>query len=141
MCKDWIKRELLTERNIEKFNYDYISEREFGKKNRSYIIRISLIVFSLSVLVWLSGNLFDVDIDALPVIEAISVSFMVLWVASVRIGFRRRGVPAICSKCQNIMCRYEYTDEVSGHDLNGVVYLCHDCNTKFIDSRPSMLGC
>jgi len=139
MCKDWIRRELLTERSIEKFNYDYLSEREFGKKNSSYIIRISLIVFSLSVLAWLAGNLFRVDIAATPITGIISVSFMVLWAASVGNGFKKRGVPAICSKCQNIMCRYEYTDEVGCHDLNGVVYICHNCNTKFIDTTPSSI--
>jgi len=54
---------------------------------------------------------------------------------------KKRRTPAICSKCKSIMCRYKYTDEVGKHNLNGIVYLCRNCNTKFIDERPSEATC
>jgi len=97
----------------------------------SYVVKVSL------ALGWLIGSFFLVETDVLQIIELIFVSLMVLWVALLISVSKRRGVPAICSKCQNIMCCYQYTDEVRRHDLNGIVYLCHNCNIKFIDARPS----
>jgi len=142
MCRDWIKQDLLTEKTIEKYKFDSSSKQKFDKehqlkKSSSYSAYASLIVILLSVLVFIIGSYYNIDINvliAIIVILIIGGIFLSIARAEVRIELTRRDVPAICSKCQNIMYCYKYTDNV--REINGIVYLCHNCNTKFIYSRP-----
>ncbi len=146
MCHNWIKQDLLTEKTIEKYKFDYSSKQKFNKehqlkKRSSYSAYASLIVILLSILVFIIGSSYDIDINLVTLIIAIFIigGFCLSIARSeVRTELTRRGVPAICSECQNVMYCYRYTDNV--HEINGIVYLCHNCYTKFIYSKPFSSG-
>ncbi|VAW94306.1 hypothetical protein MNBD_GAMMA19-1713, partial [hydrothermal vent metagenome] len=79
---------------------------------------------------------FSLDLD---IGEKISILGPLGWFVSVIAGMKRNrkkcDTPATCSKCQSVMWHYYYNDEISEHDSNGIVYLCHSCNIKFIDTH------
>ncbi|NOY73699.1 MAG: DUF2207 domain-containing protein [Gammaproteobacteria bacterium] len=147
MCRDWIKQDLLTEKAIEKYKSNYSSKKNFDKdhqrkKSSSYSVYASLIVIFLSILVFIIGSSYDLDINVLVLIIAILITggfFLSIARAEARAESTRGDVPAICSKCQNIMYCYKYTDRRAS-EINGIVYLCHNCNTKFIYSKPFSSG-
>jgi len=142
MCRDWIKQDLLSEGFINKYKDDYAAQQKFNrdhqlKKSSSFSVYANIITILLSILVFIIGNSYDVDINVLITIIVILIvgDFAISSErAQVRAELTRRDIPAICSECQNIMYCYRYIDGVN--DFGGIVYLCHDCNTKFIYSEP-----
>jgi len=133
MHNNWTKSELLTERGIDIYENDLASKFEFDQHFKKYdkYIYPGIIFFLFAVCGIFALCIMDIIFDmngpmAASLVMGLGIGsilgMFVSMIASEKVKNKKRDTPTICSRCQNIMSCYYYTDEVSTHDLNGVVY-------------------
>lgn len=119
----WTSTEILKEENLSKFVTDPITEKKYHRKfNWAKYLLIPL--FIMLVASFFIGNHTFTAISATSIL-GIGVIFMLL----------QSGTPATCHTCQSFMTRHSYTNGKVGYS-NGSVFICYNCNTKFIYSYP-----
>ena len=119
----WTSKKILKIENLSNFVTDPVSEKQYHRK--FYWVRYSLIPLFIMLLVsFFIGNHTFIAISATSIL-GVGAIFMML----------QSGTPATCCTCQNLMTRHSYTNGKVGYS-NGSVFICYNCNTKFIYSYP-----
>ncbi len=119
----WKRKEILQETELSKFEDDpdslfFFKARFFWVK---YPVLISLALFCGSLL----------SKDRAITMSAFSIFFLT-GILSILVENRTRSP---CQKCKRNMQRYRYTNNKKGYSC-GTVFICENCNSKFIYVEP-----
>lgn len=128
---NWEKQSLLSEEDLHDFQDDSNSKEIFESSFIRQKNRVNMSFVLIALLMVSNAYLENTFIFALTIIP-----FIYLFIAGAKLYWLKNRTQAICQGCSKIMCRYEYTVHNKDHRINGTVFICHQCNKKFIESEP-----
>lgn len=124
--------DLLKKEDLDIYLDDDFSKNEYNRKFSMFDSFLSLGLLSFACCLILGF----LEVIGGVAIVLVILSFIVVAISGIGKNLAKYNSRPNCNNCHAVMKRYEYTD---GHDrdINGVVFICHSCNRKFIDFKPT----